>query len=311
MLQKWVSKIDSHPPNTQKMIEFLLDVMESPGVEVAKLYSIVVRNKYYIPISRFMKYFADVAERVKNELNGKSSFLVVGCSTWEAHPLDDKSKYSTSILFLCMHKELIGNIFYFACIDRQVVPVHGDFESDTNSTVVCIDEVSFTGTHAVDNLYIPSFKIGDRPAIFTAVYASAMAIKRVNDQLYNVTAIASDHGMRSFEATDVVKEYRQRREMLPEHQVRKLLRKMLGIGEEEKFLLYTDIKVPESLSIFCKALFCLKTRGLSYSVVTGKHPTEVECKDETSIVHDGKVLDTVCKQDERRKFTDDIATGAN
>lgn len=310
VLHKWVSKIESHPPNTQEMMEFLLDVMESPGVEVAKLYSIVLRKIDYIPISRFMKDFAAVAERVKNELNGKKFFLVVECLSWAVHPLYDKSNYFMSILFLCMHKELMDNFIDFACIDRQVIPVHGDLGSDTNSCVVYIDDVSFTGTQAEKNLYIPPYTIGDRSVIFAPVYASAMAIDRVNHEISNIIIITSDHEMKSFRATDIVEEYQERSGRISENKVRQLLEKKLDIKEEHQFLLYTDIKVPDSLSIFPKALFCLKTKGLTYSVVTGKHPTAEECKDETSIVHDGKVLDTVYKQDEWRHFAEDMANNS-
>jgi len=134
-----------------------------------------------------------------------------------------------------------------------------------------------------------------------------MAINRVNDDIYNIIVITSDHEMKSFRATDIVEEYQERSGRISENKVRQFLEEKLDIKDQHKFLLYTDIKVPDSLSIFPKALFCLKTKGLTYSVVTGKHPTAEECKDETSIVHDGKVLDTVYKQDEWRHFAEDMA----
>lgn len=312
VLHKWVSKIEGHPPNTQKMMEFLLDVMDNSqeGPEVAKLYSIVLKKIDYIPISQFMMDFADVAQRIKNKLNGKKFYLVVGCSRQARTAVEvskNKSNYFMSILFLCMHKELIDNFIDFACVSMQIYPIHGglwgDFMPDTNSPLVYIDDASLTGKQADDNLYMHS--PGTRPVIFAPVYASARAI---NIKIENILPITSNHVLRSFKAMDIVQEYYERRGKLEENEVRQLLGK-LGLGKEEKYLFYTDIKVPDSLSIFPKALFCLKTRGATYSVVTGKTPTEEECDDIAGIVEDGRVLDTVYKQDEWRNFTEDITTG--
>lgn len=322
VLEKWVSKIDSHPPNVPEMMEFLLDVMESPGVEVAKLYSIVLKRLDYIPITQFMKDFKENARRVKEELGREQFYLVVECSMWSPNDVEKrKSNYFMSILFLCLHPELMDNFIDFACVDnfsyseRQVFPMHGelqdllrDSDSDTSGTLVYIDDIAFTGTQAEKNLYISWSRVEDRKVIFSPVYASATALENIDKELEYKTlvTITSEHQLKDFKATDIVEEYYLRAGKLDESKVREILRESLDIEDDERFMLYTDMKAPDSLSIFPKALFCLKTKGLTYSIVTGKHPTDEECGDETSFVHDGKVLDTVYKQDDWLDFTDEI-----
>lgn len=315
VLKKWVSKIESHPPNTKEMMEFLLDVMENPkeGVEVAKLYGILLRRIQYIPISRFMKDFADVARRVKEELDGNNFYLVVTCSMWAALPEENKSNYFMSILFLCMHTELMNNFIDFACIDRAIFPVHGSLEGDTDFALVYIDDVSFTGTQAARTLYIPPYGAdAARKVIYAPIYASDMALKSVKEDVEHLTFITSEFTLSPFNTRDITEEYYQRRGTLEKPRVLKVLAK-LGLESHEadktKFLMYTDIKVPDSLSIFPKALFCLKTGGLTYSVVTGKHPDEKECRDKEGIVEDGKVLDTVYKSREWLDFAQELNNG--
>lgn len=306
ILHKWESKIGSYPPNTREMMDFLLDVIDTPmAAEKAKLYMIVLRRLDYIPKTKFMKDFATNAERVKQKLGDRNFFLVLTCD-FRNDLNRSKSNYFMSILFLCMHRELIPNFIDFLCVQiDEVCPIH-DRGADVSSTFVYIDDVAFTGDQATRNLETLNSQEKGNEKIFAPVYATDMAVENLNKYVPNITCVRTDHEIRSFNADDIVSEYYERSGKLSEGRAKRILNIRLGIAEESKFLFYTDLKVPDSLSIFVKALFCLHTNGLTYSIVTGKEPTWEDCNDERGLVQDGRVVDTVYTTDEWLDFTDEI-----
>ena len=249
--------------------------------------------------------------------------------------LGQKSNLFMSIMFLCVYPKLREHFVDFVCMNKNTIPfaLHGKFDEEIR-THVFVDDTSLTGKQAVENLSCPSnissyLKKLDINLYFLVLFISEHAENKILDfngeNMYNMyTEIrllksSSDIVPRKIRLQDlqnVMSKFEPRHrseyydafferdidddedddsdeEMKWDERITKYLN-LLGLGDG-KFLFYSDLKIPDHVSI--DPLFLINpplikksSSGKLIKLIRRNPPFVSNIRQPSTTEHDGRVL---------------------
>ena len=293
ILQKWVDRVESRNLDTSEMITYLKATHDLSGGEMMKFMATVFSFLKYRSMHSFMKDFRCVASEIERVLDGRRFYLLMDCrgeNTTQTRegPNEDKSNYYMFVLLMCIRPNLIDNLVDFACVsDKTMSLVHTDVD-DTVDVCVFMDDVSFTGAQAIQNTWlVPQSKY---EIVYGSVYASEAALHYLDetfeDSYASATLITTQGGPQPIMPSDIIERYKANNKTPLDDAI--ILRTFQSLGIEsdkfrgiefEKYLFYTDLKIPDSISIFTGVIHDLRLvdqNGLLQSVV--QYPTDIDSR---------------------------------
>lgn len=263
ILEKWTYRVQNRPPNLSELTTYVMDQYNLAGAEMMRLMVAVFSFLDYKSMHAFGKDFRDVAQRIEEQLRGRKFYLIMECMGESSlhrpvfgGPSEDKSNYFMFVLLMCIRPGLIDQLVDFVCTrDGRMTPVHTELNKDVG-VCVFMDDVAFTGTQAVQNTYIehPS----DFELIYGSVYASEEALRYLehsSDEYAGVSMITSDFKPRPMTKNLVTEKYLSSTSTPMDDELRHTALRTLGmLTDEHKYLFYTDLKIPDQLSMYTKIL---------------------------------------------------------
>lgn len=263
ILEKWTNKVQNRPPNLSELTTYVMDQYNLAGAEMMKLIVAVFSFLDYKSMHAFGKDFRDVARRIEEQLAGRKFYLIMECKGESSPyrpvfggPSEDKSNYFMFVLLMCIRPALIDQLVDFVCTRHgRLTPVHTELNKDVG-VCVFMDDVAFTGTQAVLNTRIEhpsSFEL-----IYGSVYASEEALEHFensNDDYAHVSMITSDFKPRPMNKALVTEKYLSSTSTpMDDELMHTALRTFGMLTGEQRYLFYTDLKIPDQLSMYIKIL---------------------------------------------------------
>jgi len=263
ILDKWTNRVPNRPPNLSELLTYLVDQHNLAGTEMMKLMIAVFSFIDHRSMHAFGKDFRDVAQRIVDELGGRKFYLIMDCGSQNAFGLggeqtelrEEKSNYFMFIMLMCIRPNLLDQLVDFVCrSDTQMIPVHHENVDKSVTVFVYMDDVSFTGIQAVHN----TAWIEKHPnvhLIYGSVYASDEALSYIEKQTLedfsSVELITSDSKLRPVTDKLVTEKYLSITSTPMADELRKKAFLSLEmLPGEEKYLFFTDLKIPDELSMF-------------------------------------------------------------
>jgi len=266
ILERWTNRVQSRPPNLSELLAYIAEQHDLAGTEMMKLMIAVFSFVDYRSMHAFGKDFRDVARRISEKLAGRKFYLIMDCGSADAFtmtrsepvPREKKSNYFMFVLLMCIRPDLIDQLEDFVCMRGEtIVPVHTK-QLDKGVTVcVYMDDVAFTGVQASYNTAIDDHD--HLELIYGSVYASEDALSYLDDNFdedyESHSIITSDFRPRNVTKAAVTEKYLSSTTTPMDDDLRNAALRSLGmLSGEDKFLFYTDLKIPDQLSMFTKIL---------------------------------------------------------
>ncbi|CAN0271946.1 unnamed protein product [Ectocarpus sp. 6 AP-2014] len=216
----------------------------------------------YKSMHAFGQDFRDVARRIEEKIRGRRFYLIMDCSDKDSvfeqnskRHREDKSNYFMFVLLMCIHPTLIDQLEDFVCTNVPAsggwTPVHSK-RNDSVSVFVYMDDVAFTGSQARHNTFIED--ASEFELIYGSVYASNEAIRMVEysgEEYGSHAIITSGFRPRLMSKHVVTEKYLSTTTTPMDDELRDEALRSLGmLTGEEKYLFYTDLKIPDQLSTF-------------------------------------------------------------
>ena len=265
ILEKWTNRVQSRPPNLSELLAYVADQHDLAGTEMMKLMIAVFSFLDYKSMHTFGKDFRDVARRIAEKLGGRKFYLIMDCGsedefTWQQSadvPKENKSNYFMFVLLMCIRPDLLDQLVDFVCMRGDtIIPVHTKLDEDVK-VFVYMDDVAFTGTQASYNTAIDDPRY--LQIIYASVYASEEAIDRLAHNLdidyKSHSIITSDFRPRVVSKAVVTEKYLSSTTTpMGDDLINAALRSLGMLSHEEKYLFYTDLKIPDNLSMYKQIL---------------------------------------------------------
>lgn len=266
ILEKWTNRVHSRPLNLSELLAYVAEQHDLAGAEMMKLMIAVFSFIDYRSMHTFGKDFRDVARRISEKLAGRKFYLIMDCGsedafTWERSepvPKEEKSNYFMFVLLMCIRPALIDQLEDFVCLRGEtIVPVHTKQVDKDVTVLVYMDDVAFTGVQASYNTAIDHHD--HLELIYGSVYASEDALSYLEDSFdadyESHSMITSDFRPRNVSRAIVTEKYLSSTTTPMNDDLRDAALRSLGmLSDESKYLFYTDLKIPDDLSMFTKIL---------------------------------------------------------
>ena len=327
ILENWISRIKSRPPNTPEIMTYLIDQQNCAGVEMMKLMATVFSLIEYKPMHEYMIEFRNIARQIEEKVAGRDFYLVMGCgqentSQWYqplSKPKEDKSNYFMFVLLMCVRPSLIESFVDFACVDHGTIkPVH-EQNNDDVGVVVFMDDAAFTGMQAATSLSL--WNPSPRELIYGSVYMSQEALDGLVEMFTRHyakhTVFTSAFRPRLINKKFITAKYLEKTDTPLDAEVLARVFGNLGmLTDEMSYLFYNDLKVPDETSVF-RAIIPITRLVESHGDFEGQYKNErghVRFDSEMGrsyMIIPGIVEDTVYKTREWMEFVEKLKTREN
>ena len=298
IIEKELEKLISRSLNQENVSKYLKSQYEldTTNGDVLKA---ILESVQHIPASQL---FEDI-KRLSSDLWGqlgsqhdKSFYIVLtGESVYKKKgtPCTEKSNIFLSILFLCYNVNLLDNFVDFICMTR---PLHSDVLSQDITNYVYLDDASFSGTQISTSIMTMGATLQDQfpgkdfkmhlVVLYLSEYARSNMLQHNfpgDTQIYTTDTIPNTLHDSLLSLRDIDKAMKQ-------SVAQAFTRDSPGVFDEmDKSLFYTDLKIPDSVSIYPRFLLSpvlvdseLGTSKFPYPLVNNcRLPIEGEEKNST------------------------------